>query len=72
MPTKPVTIWSTMDQMEAKIMKSRLDASGISCFLEEGLSGYDPLLTNATGWIKLNVVEKDVKTAKEILDIKEQ
>jgi hypothetical protein len=71
MPNKLVTIWSTMDKMEAEVMKSKLEASNIKCFLDEGLSGYNPLLTNSTGWIKINVDEKDAKSAKEILEIKE-
>jgi hypothetical protein len=58
-----------MDQMEANIMKGKLESSGITCLIDPGLSYANPLLTNASGWIKINVREQDAKAAKEVLEI---
>lgn len=55
--------------LDAQIARSRLQASGIPCFLpDEQLSTIDPLLTDALGGVRLQVAAADAERAREILD----
>jgi hypothetical protein len=55
--------------LDAQIARSRLQASGIPCFLpDEQLSTIDPLLTDALGGVRLQVADEDAERAREILD----
>ena len=61
--------------IEAHIVKGRLEAAGINCWLEgEHLSALivDPILTNAIAGIKLMVAKDDVDRALEIINQPEQ
>jgi hypothetical protein len=61
--------------IEAHIVKGRLEAEGVQCWLEgEHLSALivDPILTNAIAGIKLMVSKDDVDKALEILNRPEQ
>lgn len=53
---------------EAEIIKGRLEAEGIKVFLKDNITiDTDPLVSNAIGGIKLNVLTEDTAKAKEIL-----
>lgn len=53
---------------EAEIIKGRLEADGIKVFLKDNITiDTDPLVSNAIGGIKLNVLAKDEAKAKDIL-----
>ena len=61
--------------IDAHIVKGRLEAEGIHCWLkDEHLSAIivDPILTNAIAGIKLMVKREDLKKAIEILNDGEQ
>jgi hypothetical protein len=61
--------------IDAHIVKGRLEAEGIDCWLkDEHLSAIivDPILTNAIAGIKLMVKEEDVEKAIETLNDGEQ
>lgn len=53
---------------EAEIIKGRLEAEGIKVFLKDNITiDTDPLVSNAIGGIKLNVLAEDEAKAKDIL-----
>ncbi|MEW6470430.1 MAG: DUF2007 domain-containing protein [Bacteroidota bacterium] len=53
---------------EATIVKSRLESEGIPCFLsDEHINTLNPLYNQAMGGFKLNLFEKDISRADEIL-----
>lgn len=57
--------------IDAHIIKGKLEASGIQCWLQdENISALivDPILTNAIAGIKLMVKEDDLIKAMEILN----
>ena len=65
---KIITFESYYDPMLAHIVRSRLEANGIPCFIaDENIIGANPLYNNAVGGIKLKVFEKDVERCREIL-----
>ena len=53
---------------EAQIIKGRLEAEGIKVFLQDHLTiDTDPLVSNAIGGVKLNVLSEDAMKAQHIL-----
>jgi hypothetical protein len=61
--------------IDAHIVKGRLEAAGISCWLrDEHLSALivDPILTNAIAGIKLMVPEDQLQQAIDILNAPQQ
>lgn len=58
--------------IEANIIKGRLMDSGVQCFLsDENVITINPLYTQALGGVKLHLFEKDVETARSILQDEE-
>lgn len=54
---------------EAEIIKGRLEAEGIKAFLKDKITiDTDPLVSNAIGGIKLNVLAEDEAKARAILE----
>lgn len=69
MPGPLVVIRTYGRALDAQIARSRLQASGVPCFLpDEQLSTIDPLLTDALGGVRLQVNAADADRAREILD----
>ncbi len=65
---KIITFESYYDPMLAHIVRSRLEANGISCFIaDENIIGANPLYNNAVGGVKLKIFEKDIERCREIL-----
>jgi len=65
---KIITFESYYDPMLAHIIRSRLEANGISCFIaDENIIGANPLYNNAVGGVKLKIFEKDIERCREIL-----
>ncbi|HEY8928111.1 MAG TPA: DUF2007 domain-containing protein [Mucilaginibacter sp.] len=65
---KIITFESYYDPMLAHIIRSRLEANGISCFIaDENIIGANPLYNNAVGGVKLKIFEKDLERCREIL-----
>lgn len=63
-----VTIATFNDYTEAHILKGRLEAEGILCFLkDENIVAVQPFYSFAVGGIKLQVTEGDVEEAFNIL-----
>ncbi|MEP5256218.1 MAG: DUF2007 domain-containing protein [Winogradskyella arenosi] len=63
-----VTIAKYQYSTEAEIIKGRLESEGISVFLKDNITiDTDPLVSQAIGGIKLNVLAKDEAQAVEIL-----
>lgn len=65
---KIVTFESYYDPMLAHIIRTRLEANGIPCFItdESGL-GAIPIYNGIAGGVKLKVFEQDVERCREIL-----
>lgn len=64
-----VTIAQYRDLPEAGLAKSKLEASGIACFLDnEYTVGANWLYSNALGGVKLNVPDEDAEEAKAIIE----
>ena len=63
-----VTIARFPYSSEAQIVKGRLEADGIEVFLRDNLTiDTDPLVSQAIGGVKLNVLAKDEEQARAIL-----
>jgi hypothetical protein len=68
MEDKIVTFESYQDPMLAEIIRGRLEANGIDCFMADGNTiGANPLYSIALGGVKIKVFEKDVDKCKAIL-----
>ncbi len=66
---KLVTIKQYNQIMEAHIIKSKLEAEGINCFLQdESLVSINWLYANAIGGVKLQVCASDVEKAIKIIN----
>ncbi|MCC9167662.1 putative signal transducing protein [Pontibacter harenae] len=69
MSEKLVTIATYNDPTEAHILKGRLEAEGIVCFLgDEHIVGAHPFYAVAVGGVKLKVLENDAEEARTILE----
>ncbi len=65
---KIVTFESYYDPMLAHIIRTRLEANGISCFVsDENTITAQPFYNQAIGGIKLNIFEEDLDKCWEIL-----
>ena len=65
---KLVTVMTFSDPLEVSILRGRLEAEGIRCFVRDGMtSKMLPILSDAIGGIKLQVRERDVKRTIRIL-----
>ena len=65
---KIVVFQSYYNPIEASIIKERLMANGIRCFLSDEHSvTVNPLYNQALGGVKLHLFEEDVQSAKSIL-----
>ncbi len=61
------TIGTFYNVVEAQIIKSKLESSGIKCFLfDDNMSA---AYSNVTGGTRVQVLEEDAQNAKDILDI---
>lgn len=64
-----VTIARYPYSTEAQIVKGRLEADGIEVFLRDNITiDTDPLVSQAIGGVKLKVLAKDEKAARDILE----
>lgn len=56
--------------MEANIVKSRIESSGIHCVLfNENLAGLTSVFNQTTASVKLKIAEKDLAAVLEMLDV---
>ena len=63
-----VTIRAFDNYFTANIILTRLQADGVECYLkDENTVTIDPLLSNAIGGIKIVVKQKDLGTARQLL-----
>lgn len=68
MSQKLITIAQYRDLPQAGLDKSRLEAQGLTCFLDNEFTiGVNWLYSTALGGVKLKVLEVDVAQAKQIL-----
>src|ERR1035437_6892708 len=68
MEDKIITFESYYDPMLAHIVRTRLEANGISCFIaDENTIGANPLYNQAVGGIKIKIFERDLERCREIL-----
>lgn len=62
------TVATFMFSSEAKIIQGRLESEGIETFLRDAVTiDTDPLVSNAIGGVKLDVLSSDLVRAKEVL-----
>jgi hypothetical protein len=65
---KIITFESYYDPMLAHIIQTRLEDSGISCFIaDENILAAQPFYNQATGGIKIKIFERDLERARQIL-----
>ena len=65
---KIITIYTFTFAHEVAIVRGRLESEGIACFAQDELTlQVSPFYSNAIGGIKLQVLERDVPRAVEIL-----
>lgn len=63
-----VTVKTFDNNMDAQMLKSRIESEGIKCFLfDEETVTINPLFAQAIGGIKLKVLQEDVPKVREIL-----
>ncbi|HEY8783693.1 MAG TPA: DUF2007 domain-containing protein [Mucilaginibacter sp.] len=68
MDDKIITFQSYYDPMLAHIIRTRLEANGISCFItDENTMGNNPIYTKTTGGVKVKIFERDLERCREIL-----
>ncbi len=65
---KIITFESYYDPMLAHIVRTRLEANGIPCFItDENALGSNAIFNPATGGVKLKIFERDLERCREIL-----
>ncbi|MCD6505074.1 DUF2007 domain-containing protein [Candidatus Poribacteria bacterium] len=70
MPERFITVATFDNPFKAHLAKSRLESSGIECFLsDEFIVTVNWLYSNAVGGVKLQVRESDLERASEILSM---
>ncbi|WP_242926978.1 putative signal transducing protein [Pontibacter vulgaris] len=68
MPERLITIATFNEPTEAHIVKGRLEAEGIPCFLgDEHIVSAQPFYSVAVGGVKLRVTEGDAEEARALL-----
>lgn len=66
-----VTLTTVSSLVEADMLRSRLESSGITTLLpDEGVISVNPLYTGTVGGVRVQVGEKDLSSARGILDLK--
>lgn len=64
-----ITFKTFYDPMLAQIVRAKLEANGIECFLsDESMAAFNPLFDSTTGGVKLNILAKDLQLATQIAD----
>lgn len=65
---KFITVLTVTFPYEIAVIRGRLEAEGISCFVKDELTvQVNPFYSNAIGGVKLQVLERDLNQAIEIL-----
>ncbi len=65
---KIITFASYYDPMLAHIIRTRLEANGVACFVaDENTIGANPLYNQAVGGVKIKIFERDLERCREIL-----
>ena len=65
---KFVTVLTVTFPHEVAVIRGRLEAEGIACFVKDELTvQVNPFYSNAIGGVKLQVLESDLNQAVEIL-----
>ena len=63
-----ITFEAYYDPMLAHIVRTRLEANGIPCFIaDETIAGTNPVFNGAVGGVKLKIFERDLEKCKEVL-----
>jgi len=63
-----ITVLTVTFPQEVAIIRGRLEAEGITCFVKDELTvQVNPFYSNAIGGVKLQVLERDLNQAVEIL-----
>ena len=64
-----VTFETYYNPMEAQIIRTKLEANGIHCFIaDESLGVLYPVYNQGGGGIKIKVFARDLEKCKEIVD----
>lgn len=68
MDDKIITFESYHDPMLAHIIRTKLEAAGIPCFIEQdSMSGLNPVYNQTVSGLKLKIFERDLEKCHEIL-----
>lgn len=67
---EPIITYKTYyDPMLAQIVRAKLEASGIECFLsDESMAAFNPLFDSTTAGVKLNIFAKDLEQVTQIAE----
>lgn len=73
MDDKIVTLDTFYDPILAEIIRARLEANGISCFIADNNTiGANPIFNQALGGVKIKVFEHDIEKCRAILEQSEE
>ena len=69
-PAEKIIIYAAYDTvMQANLVKTKLDAYGLPCFLtEENFTSWYPIRNDLFPGVRLHVFEKDVERVREVLE----
>ena len=66
--SRQVTVATNLQAMEAHLLRGRLEAEGIRCWVDdENIASVNPMYGLATGGVKVNVAEEDAPQAVRLL-----
>jgi len=64
-----ITLQTYYDPMLAQIIRAKLEANGIECFLsDESMTALNPLFDVTTAGVKLNVLARDAERARAVIE----
>jgi Putative prokaryotic signal transducing protein len=63
-----ITFETYYDPMLAQIIRGKLEANGIHCFIaDDGMIGVNPLYNQAIGGVKIKIFERDLEKCRAIV-----
>ncbi len=63
-----ITFQTYYNQMEAEIIRTKLEANGVNCFIaDESLGVLYPVYNQGGGGVKIKIFAQDMERCKEIL-----
>jgi hypothetical protein len=70
--TKLVEVYSTYGELQAQVIRGKLEASGIRAIFQNEALGTLGFVVDGLGEFKILVAEQDAHAAREILELNEE